>query len=247
MSLKKIIGIMLAVSMLATMFTATTFADDEKIKVYLEDTAVYEVERGVTEIVVPIYASGEIDMQCFDITVTYDRSALTLVEEKTGIFLEEGEYTYTTTNAATLGIIRFTGITTEESAKAKSGKIGELVFTSAKRITKDGVTTELGLSVDELGFGTEVDDLDITATATITLNKSEDPNPPVSVELGNVNGDDVIDASDALAILKHAAQLELLDGDALIAADANEDGTVDANDALDVLKFAAQILDHLGK
>ncbi len=249
MRLKKIITITLIVSLLATLFSMIAFAEGEKPKVYLADTSAYKVERNATEIVVPICVEGEIDMQCFDITVTYDKSSLALVPDKEKTFIEmkeDEEYSYYDMNTETDGTVVFAGVTVDESMKSKTGRIGQLTFTSKKRISKDGTTTELGLSVAELGLGTEVADIEVKPDATVTMNVSEDPNTPEPVKAGDVNQDGNIDASDALLILKHAARMETLEGDALKAADVNTDTSVNSTDALDVLKYAAHLIDHFG-
>lgn len=64
-----------------------------------------------------------------------------------------------------------------------------------------------------------------------------------SIMYGDTNGDKSVDAADALAVLKHAAKMEELQGDALVAADVTGDTNTDANDALDVLKYAAKLID----
>lgn len=57
---------------------------------------------------------------------------------------------------------------------------------------------------------------------------------------GDVDLDGVVSALDALVILKHAANIELLQEEKLIeAADCDNDGAATANDALIVLKMAA--------
>ena len=63
------------------------------------------------------------------------------------------------------------------------------------------------------------------------------------VKRGDVNHDGIIDAEDALLVLKYAAQLIELDDDAKAAAMVNADGIIDAEDALLILKYAAQIID----
>ena len=68
-----------------------------------------------------------------------------------------------------------------------------------------------------------------------------DPTPAPLVDLGDVDGNGVIDANDALLVLKAAAQLEDLSEEAKAAADVTFDGVVDANDALEILKLAAQL------
>ncbi len=276
MKLKKIITITLIVSLLATLFSMIAFAEGEKPKVYLADITKYQVERNKTELVVPICVEGEIDMQCFDITVTYDKSSLTLVPDKTGINMTDEEFSYYDMNTETDGKVVFAGVTVDETMKSKTGTIGQLTFTSKKRISKDGTTTALGLSVAELGLGTEVADIEVKADATITMNVSEDPNatepteptesteptkptesteptkPTESTEpsgelmIGDVNQDESVTAADALMILQHAAKLNVLEGDPYIAANVNGDDVVNASDALEVLRYAAHLIDHFG-
>ena len=62
---------------------------------------------------------------------------------------------------------------------------------------------------------------------------SEDT-PPVL--LGDVNGDGVVDTSDALMCLRAAMGLITLEGSSLMAADVNGDGAVDSFDALTILR-----------
>ena len=57
--------------------------------------------------------------------------------------------------------------------------------------------------------------------------------------LGDVNGDGKIKANDGRLILRCAAGLDTLEGDAKLAADANQDGKIKANDARIVLRVAA--------
>ena len=59
---------------------------------------------------------------------------------------------------------------------------------------------------------------------------------------GDVDGNDVVDANDALAVLKHAAQIEDIDDAYIAEADVDGNGVVDANDALGILKMAAQLI-----
>ena len=59
---------------------------------------------------------------------------------------------------------------------------------------------------------------------------------------GDVNADEIVDAEDALLILKIAAQLETASDAQRAAGDMDNNGTLDANDALIVLKIAAQLI-----
>lgn len=60
--------------------------------------------------------------------------------------------------------------------------------------------------------------------------------------LGDVNLDGIINAADALAVLKHAASLETLEGDSAANADVDSNGIIDASDALGILKYAAGLI-----
>lgn len=60
------------------------------------------------------------------------------------------------------------------------------------------------------------------------------------VMLGDVDKDGDVDASDALAVLKHAAKIEVLEDTA--PAMTNSDDVVDASDALNILKVAAKLI-----
>ena len=239
--MKKVLSILLAAALVLSAFSVTSFAEGEKAKFYVEDTEAYEVEKDETKIVVPIMVDGTIDMQCYDITVTYDKSMLDVVAEETYITLPDGEHTYGVVNTGTAGTIRFAGMTVDEASKTATGQIGQITFTSAKRVSKDGITTELSVAVSELGFGTEVADIEVDADTVITLNKSVQPVED-TILMGDVNADTFINAEDALAVLKHAAKLSILEGDALKAADVVDDDAIASDDALQILKYAAGLI-----
>ena len=80
-------------------------------------------------------------------------------------------------------------------------------------------------------------------TADPTENATSEP-AVVGVR-GDVDNDGVIDAQDALSVLKHAAMLELIRDELLWTADVTDDGLIDAADALKILKFAAKIINEL--
>ena len=64
--------------------------------------------------------------------------------------------------------------------------------------------------------------------------------------IGDVNGDDKINTSDALMVLKYVATLIDLDDNAKKLADVNGDTKVNTSDALDILKYVATLIDHFG-
>lgn len=79
---------------------------------------------------------------------------------------------------------------------------------------------------------------------TATPKPTDTPEPTeVPYTLGDVNDDGNVNALDALAVLKHAARIEILEGDALLAGDVTKNNTADAQDALKILQLAAGIID----
>ena len=67
------------------------------------------------------------------------------------------------------------------------------------------------------------------------------------VVIGDVDGNGSINISDVTAIQRHIAELDVLTGDALIAADTNGDGFVDITDAAHLQKYLAEYDVVLGK
>ena len=88
-----------------------------------------------------------------------------------------------------------------------------------------------------------------TATPEVTNTPEPVNTPEVSDTpapeflLGDVDENGVIEAADALAVLKHAAKLDTLEGIPLLAADVTKEGEIDASDALDILKYAAKLIE----
>lgn len=62
--------------------------------------------------------------------------------------------------------------------------------------------------------------------------------------LGDVDANEIINAADALMVLKHAAKIEVLDEIQQLAADVSSDKLLDAGDALMILQYAANIIDN---
>lgn len=61
--------------------------------------------------------------------------------------------------------------------------------------------------------------------------------------LGDVNADEVITVADATLVQQHAAEMIVLEGDSLIAADTNRDGVVTVADATLIQQYAAEMID----
>lgn len=80
----------------------------------------------------------------------------------------------------------------------------------------------------------------ITVSDKIYVTPEPSANPAV---LGDVNDDKLVNASDALLVLKHAAKLIQLDATQSATADVTKEGTINASDALQILKYAAKLID----
>ncbi len=65
-----------------------------------------------------------------------------------------------------------------------------------------------------------------------------DTTPTDALDLGDVNGDQAINAKDALLVLRIAVNKYDANDAEKVAADANEDDSINAKDALEILKFA---------
>ena len=58
---------------------------------------------------------------------------------------------------------------------------------------------------------------------------------------GDLNGDDRINSSDARAVLRAAAKLDILEGERALAADVDANGKINSSDARRVLRIAAKL------
>ena len=109
-------------------------------------------------------------------------------------------------------------------------KKGEATFSIIPRAMTDGATYNVYVS-------TNGENGSLTKVASFQYG----PKPPYT--LGDVNNDGSVDSTDALLVLKHAADLEgcTLTGSYFSAADVNKNLSVDSTDALLILKRAADI------
>lgn len=73
----------------------------------------------------------------------------------------------------------------------------------------------------------------------LNADKPEIEDIPDLVISGDIDGNGIVTAGDATLVLKHAADLITLEGDALNNADVNGDGIINAKDATAILKIAA--------
>lgn len=80
---------------------------------------------------------------------------------------------------------------------------------------------------------------DVVATGTtLTLTAGEETQIYTFLVLGDVTGDSVVNSADALAILQHSVESQLLEGNALIVGNLNGDDVINSADALTALQIS---------
>lgn len=112
----------------------------------------------------------------------------------------------------------------------KTIEAGKATFSIIPKAMTDGATYNVYVS-------TNGENGSLTKVASFQYGTK----PPYT--LGDVNNDGSVDSTDALLVLKHAADLEgcTLTGSYFSAADVNKNLSVDSTDALLILKRAADI------
>lgn len=100
----------------------------------------------------------------------------------------------------------------------------------------------LGLDLTTGKFSTESPLKDIEGYGTTWIKKwnaeyTLENIGPLESAIGDVNQNGKIDVNDALLILRHTAQIAVLSGNSLTAADVDGDAKITPNDALGILQF----------
>lgn len=90
---------------------------------------------------------------------------------------------------------------------------------------------------------TSVDNPSKNATCRFTVKEGTASPSEISYLKGDVDANGIIEAADALEVLKIAAKIKLADEIALQTADVNADNNIDAADALDILMYVAKLID----
>ena len=149
--------------------------------------------------------------------------------------------------------IQYTNSVGNEEGAAVVKKINKLPDTIAES-NRDAVQAALDAYLDlsdiQKGY-VQVNNYDKLVAAcealNISMGGSDDPTPPIDVKMGDLNGDDIVGAQDALNVLKIVVSKLNPTDVQKVAADVNEDGKIDAADALEILKFVVGKPSVLGK
>lgn len=116
---------------------------------------------------------------------------------------------------------------------ADSDSLDTTVYAKAIEIGDEYYTAPV---IWDYSYAWELEDWSVGAILMFKVGDLPTPDQPVS---GDVNGDKTVSVEDAILVLRHIANLDVLSGDALTAADANGDQAVDVNDAIAILKLIA--------
>lgn len=124
----------------------------------------------------------------------------------------------------------------DESVVTKIDREKKIIYLGQTEMTSDDfikkfpteLFTSVSVSTDVIGTG---------STLELTLGETTKESYTFIV-LGDINGDGIVNSMDALEILNHSVEIQLLTGNALIAGDISGEGTINSNDALLVLNIS---------
>lgn len=178
---------------------------------------------------------GEYECNTFTAYIHYDPTKLTLAQGG----LERGEiWTQMLMNGGTV----------ISDTTTVSGRIGLIAIMPGEAFSGSGTIFTMNFNVAE--------DVELDTTIPITIEivqftnypngGEETPIPYYTVSgaveipsftIGDINNDGIINASDAIMIMRHALGSSVLTGTALLAADINGDGAVNATDAILIMRM----------
>lgn len=130
----------------------------------------------------------------------------------------------------------------------------KLCFTSEDNVTADGALAYIRFQVvGDLSGQTPVtvryfpDEIRNAASEPVAFNLLDGmidvDNEPSENVMGDVDGNGLINAADAVLVLRHDAGLILLTAQQLAVADVSQDGVVNASDAVQILRFDAGLIE----
>lgn len=146
----------------------------------------------------------------FDIKVSHSKNEGTILKNPT--CTESGQIQYCCTSCGTI----FT-----ESIASLEHSFGEWKTITQPTIEADGLEQRECVNCHK--------------TESRPINKL--PNPEENIKYGDVNNDDTINSSDALAVLQYTVGQITLSDDSLAASDVNKDKTINSSDALLILQY----------
>ena len=179
---------------------------------------------------------GEYECHTFTAFIYYDPTKLTLAQGG----LERGEiWTQMLLNGGTV----------ISDTTTVPGRIGLIAIMPGEAFSGSGTIFTMNFNVAE--------DVELDTTIPITIEIVQFTNYPSggvetpipyytvsgaveipSFTIGDINNDGIINASDAIMVMRHALGSSILTGTALLAADVDGNGSVTASDALAIMRIA---------
>lgn len=119
----------------------------------------------------------------------------------------------------------------------------------ATRLGQEKAGTPNGTQVKNIEYYFEPIAAECIKEDRIVLDPDAEPSqkpsdaPEGEYVLGDVDGNKVVELADAQLALKAALKIDILEGNALKAADVHKNGSIELNDAQMILKKALKIID----
>ena len=195
-------------------------------KIYVPDV----VQADGDAVTVPVLIEHNPGISFASLTVAYDPAVLQPLSVTNGVVFD-----------SVLGSIE------------AGNNIVKLCFTSEENVTADGALAYIRFQVVGDLFGqTPVsvryfpDEIRNAASEPVAFNLLDgmidvDHEPSENV-MGDVDGNGLINAADAVLVLRHDAGLIQLTAQQLAAADVSQDGVVNASDAVQILRYDAGLI-----
>lgn len=182
-------------------------------------------------VTVPVSIANNMGITNLDLILGYNADNLTLESVENGDVFANSEFTY---DVREDGSCKFTWETSRDNSD--NGVLMNVTFT----VNEDTTDTKslLDLSVDYSADENEEEWYFVTVPGAITNEVS-------AGTLGDVNGDEETDFSDAILILKHDVGISSLNESQVQAADVNGDGETDFADAILILQLDVGLIDKL--
>lgn len=179
-------------------------------------------------VTVPVTIKNNPGLKNLSLIFGYDTENLILEEVSNGEVFEDNKFDYETRED---GSCKF--IWKSSSGNDKDGELMSLTFTVADTAVQNNYL--LDLSVDYSATDEEETYL-VTVPGTITQNIGL---------IGDINGDEEVDFSDAILLLRHDVGMTTLTDNQKALADVNGDGEADFSDAILILKYDAGMIGTL--
>lgn len=209
---------------------SVTWKSSDESVAYVNDAGTVKGVSSGKAIITATSADGKLKTEA-EITVQVAPEKITLSDKSKTIYMDDGIQLGYTINPEDAD---FTEVTWNSSN------------TSIVKVDENGKLTPVSAGKATITVSSTYDS-NVFAKCTITVKEGNNPNPTAEpCKLGDANNDGIIDAKDALLVLKSAAKLVTMDGNRVKAADVNNDGNVDASDALQILKVAAKLMELEG-